>query len=175
MIDQKESPGLVDLVAKWGIRVKDDTVLDLTGIGQLFGAGPLTPLVSDYEDHPITEVMGGSATFFPYARTVESGDSVDGWEVDRLFSTTEGSFATEKLDIVDEELVRNPSWETEGPISVGVAATYSVPDESADDGNEEGDPEADSSDEEEDVEEDAAVESDASKAASLSSAPQVCP
>ena len=136
LIDQKKSPGLVDLVTGWGIRVKDDTIRDLTGIGQLFGAGPLTPLVSDYEDHPITEVMTGSATFFPYARTVQPGESVDGWEVDRLFSTTSGSFATEKLDIVEDELVRNSDWETEGPISVGVAATFDVPDELADDGSE---------------------------------------
>ncbi len=136
LIDQKKSAGLVELVAGWGIRVKDDTVLDLTGIGQLFGAGPLTPLVSDYEDHPITEVMTGSATFFPYARTVQPGESVDGWEVDRLFSTTSGSFATEKLDIVEDELVRNSDWETEGPISVGVAATFDVADEPADDGSE---------------------------------------
>ncbi len=156
MIDQKKSPGLVDLVAGWGIRVKDDTVLDLTGIGQLFGAGPLTPLVSEYRDHPITEVMDGSATFFPYARTVEPGESVDGWEVEKLFSTTSGSFATENLDIVDEELVRNPSWETEGPISVGVAATYKVPGETADEDvsdsdDEDGDAEQDASEHDEDA------------------------
>ncbi len=166
MIDQKKSPGLVELVAGWGIRVKDDTILDLTGIGQLFGGGPLMPLVAEYADHPITEVMDGSATFFPYTRTVEPGESVDGWEVDKLFSTTSGSFATEKLDIVDEELVRNPSWETEGPISVGVAATYDVPDETTDEDaddsdDEEGDAEQDASNDEEDAEQDAAVEDDA--------------
>ena len=166
MIDKKKSPGLVELVAGWGIRVKDDTVLDLTGIGQLFGAGPLTPLVSDYENHAITEVMAGSATFFPYARTVEPGESVDGWEVDKLFSTTAGSFATDKLEIVDEELVRNTSWETEGPISVGVAATYEVPDETADEDvddsdDESGDAEQDASGDDDEAEQGAAPEDDA--------------
>lgn len=129
MIDQNKSPGVVKLATRWGIRIKDDTVVDLTGIGQLFGGGPLTPLVAEYEDHPITAVMGSSATFFPYTRTVEPGESVANWEVNKLFSTTSGSFATEKLNIVDQELVRNSDWETEGPIPVGVAATYTVPGE----------------------------------------------
>ena len=167
LIDQRKSPGLVELVAGWGIRVKDDTILDLTGIGQLFGGGPLTPLVAEYEDHPITEVMGGAATFFPYTRTVEPGESVDGWEVEKLFSTTSGSFATEKLEIVEEELVRNTEWETEGPISAGVAATYDVPEEAADedpagkDGAAEGDEDEEASDDDADAEDDVASEEDA--------------
>ncbi|MBG99210.1 MAG: hypothetical protein CMN58_02550 [Solibacterales bacterium] len=132
MIGQSKSPEIADLVAEWGIRIKDDTIVDLTGIGQLFGGGPLTPLVANYEDHPITEVMGSAATFFPYARTVEPGDPVANWKVDQLFSTTSGSFATEKLEIVDQELVRNSARETEGPISVAVAATHDIPEKTED-------------------------------------------
>ena len=126
MLDYEKSPRLVEMLAGWGIRVKDDLIVDLSGIGQLFGGGPLTPLVAEYGSHAITDVMGNKATFFPMSRTVEPGDSADGWTATRLFSTTAGSFATEG-EFVDEELQRDPDKETEGPISIAVAATFDVP------------------------------------------------
>ena len=145
MLDYEKSPRLVEMLGSWGIRVKDDLIIDLSGIGQLFGGGPLTPLVAEYEPHAITDVMGSSATFFPMSRTVEPGDSADGWTTSKLFSTTAGSFATEDFEIVDEKLQRNPDKETEGPISVGVAATFDVPAEepSGDAENEDGEDEGD--------------------------------
>ena len=80
------------------------------------------------------------ATFFPMSRTVEPGDSADGWTTSKLFSTTAGSFATEDFEVVEGELRRNPDKETEGPISVGVAATFEAPTEapSGDAENEDG-------------------------------------
>ena len=126
MLDYEESPRLVELLSGWGIRVKDDLIIDYSGIGRFFGGGPLSPLVAEYESHAITDVMGNSATLFPMSRTVEPGDSVGGWTTTKLFSTTENSFATE-VGIVGEELTRDPDKETEGPISVGVAASFDVP------------------------------------------------
>ena len=133
LLDNERSPRLVEMLAAWGIRVKDDLIVDLSGIGQLYGRGPLTPLVAEYESHPITDVMGGSATFFPMSRTVEPGDSADGWTTAKLFGTTAGSFATEDFEIVDEKLKRNPDQETQGPISIAVAATFDVPAEESGD------------------------------------------
>jgi ABC-type uncharacterized transport system involved in gliding motility auxiliary subunit len=57
------------------------------------------------------------------------------------------------LQVVDGELLRDPSKETEGPISVGVAATYDVPDTAAAEGESPA------------VEGDAAVEDDAAESA----------
>ncbi len=131
LLDYQKSPRLVELLGSWGVRVNNDVVVDLTGIGQLFGGGPLTPLVAQYETHPITAVMGNVATFFPMTRSVEPGESVAGWLVSKLFSTTAGSFATQDLKIENRELRRNADKETEGPISVGVAATHEVPEGAA--------------------------------------------
>ena len=162
MLDYEKSPRLVEMLAGWGIRVKDDLIIDLSGIGQLFGGGPLTPLVAEYESHAITDVLENSATFFPMSRTVEPGDSADGWTATKLFSTTAGSFATEDLELVDEELKRNPDKETEGPISVGVAAVFDVPaeapsgdaeNENEDDEGENDEADAAASDDDEDEEE----------------------
>jgi ABC-type uncharacterized transport system involved in gliding motility auxiliary subunit len=71
--------------------------------------------------------MGSVATLFPMTRSVEPGEFVTGWNGSTLVSTTADSFATENLDIEGGELVRHESQERQGPISVGVAATYNVP------------------------------------------------
>ena len=129
MLAQTNSPELVELAATWGIEVKDDVVIDLSGIGQLFGGSPLTPIVAEYDSfHPITEVMGNVAAFFPMVRTVAKGAEPEGWSVSELMKTTEASFATSKLDVVEGELRRDPANETAGPINIAVAADYDVPD-----------------------------------------------
>ena len=127
MIDYEKSPNLVALVGSWGVKVDDNVVIDTSGIGQLFGGGPLAPLVAQYAAHPITDVMGNTATIFPMTRSVEPGEAPSGWQVSKLFSTTANSFATQELKVEDGELQRNPAKEKPGPISVGVAATYAVP------------------------------------------------
>jgi ABC-type uncharacterized transport system involved in gliding motility auxiliary subunit len=128
MVDYQKSPLLAELVASWGVNAGNNIVIDLSGIGQLFGGSPLTPVIAQYEAHPITEVMGNVVSLFPMTRSVDPGQAPSGWQVSKLFSTTARSFATTDLQVVDGELRRDPSKETEGPISVGVAATYDVPD-----------------------------------------------
>ena len=135
LLDHDKSPRLVEMLGSWGIKVNSDIVIDLSGVGQFFGLGPLAPLVGDYESHPVSEAMGNVASFFPLVRSVESGDVPDGWTVDKLFSTTAGSFASEAFSPEEEEVIRNPDKEREGPISLAVAATYDVP---AAEDNEEG-------------------------------------
>jgi gliding motility-associatede transport system auxiliary component len=131
MVDYQKSPKLVELAASWGVNAGNNIVIDLSGIGQLFGGSPLTPVIAQYEAHPITEVMGNVVSLFPMTRSVDPGEAPSGWQVSKLFSTTANSFATEDLQVVDGELRRDASKETKGPISVGAAATYKVPDKTA--------------------------------------------
>ena len=146
MIDPDNSPELTGMVAGWGIRVRDETVVDFSPVGQFFGMGPLSPLVADYEDHPITDVMGNTASFFPMSRGVDAGDAVSGWNVEELFSTTAGAFATAELKVEDGELIRNPAAEREGPITLAVAATHDVPSDTTGSEESSGDNEADAED-----------------------------
>jgi gliding motility-associatede transport system auxiliary component len=57
-------------LTKYGIVVDEDVVIELNPIGQLFGVGPLVPVVGQYEPHPITKDMGGVMTLFPLTRSV---------------------------------------------------------------------------------------------------------
>lgn len=135
LIDHSKSPELAALAAEWGVNVSDDLIFDLSGIGQLFGGGPVVPLATQYEYHSITEPMtaGGQIipTLFPLARSVAKGDDVESWTVTELFKTSENSFAT--TDYAGDEIVRNPEAETEGPINLAVAAVYAVPSDSEED------------------------------------------
>ncbi len=127
LLDPDASPELAEMLAGWGVRVHDETIIDFSPVGQFFGMGPLSPLVAGYEPHPITDVMGSTATFFPMARGVDAGDAVAGWDVQELFRTTDSSFATKEVKIEEGELVRNPDGERAGPITLAVAATHKIP------------------------------------------------
>lgn len=137
------SPELVALAARWGVAVNDDIVIDQSPIGQLFGGGPLTPMVAEYESHPIVEVMSNVATLFPASRSVWKADEVpDGWNVEDLLKTSDSSFATSSFETDSEGvLVRNDAAETPGPINLAVAATFDVPEPAAEAQDGEGEPE----------------------------------
>jgi ABC-type uncharacterized transport system involved in gliding motility auxiliary subunit len=73
-----------------------DLVLDLSGVGQLFGLGPEFPIVTKYNDHAIVRDMKDEATGFPIARSMQvtKGDKT---MVSALFSTSDDAVATEDL------------------------------------------------------------------------------
>ena len=139
----ESNPKLVALMAGWGIEARNDVVIDESPIGQLFGGGPFTPLVSGYKYHPIVEPMENVATLFPRSRSVgEAEETPGGWTVDELFETSAGSFATDSMKIEGSAITLGPeSSRTEGPITLAVAATFDVP-EPEEDPEQEGDGES---------------------------------
>lgn len=128
LINHASSPELVELAAGWGVEVRDDLVIDPSGIGRLFGGGPVIPLVVSYEPHPITEPFAGgsSPTLFPLTRSVAAAaDAPEGWDVQELLKTGASSFATSEYD--QDEIVANPDSDRQGPLSLAVAAVRDVP------------------------------------------------
>src|SRR5262249_55546851 len=66
-----ENAELVKLISQWGVTFNKDLVLDLSGLGQLFGLGPEVPLVANYESHPITQPLSkGVPSAFPLSRSL---------------------------------------------------------------------------------------------------------
>ncbi len=115
-----ENAALVQMLEKWGVTLNKNLVLDTSGIGQLFGLSAAAPLVASYEYHPIVREMRDIATAFPLARSLET-KSADKTTVDKLFSTTENSFATENLS--SPEVKQSPK-DKKGPLTLGAAITY---------------------------------------------------
>ncbi len=113
---------LVKFLAELGVKVNSDLVVDLSGIGQLFGADALSPLVAKYESHPITREMRNVASLFPLSRSVEPGETKDKITVEKLFSTTPRSFGT--TDLSSREIKVDPKKDKAGPLTLAVAGTY---------------------------------------------------
>ncbi len=132
LLDPDPSAGMVEYFKKWGVVVRDDFVIDYSGIGRLFGAGPGMPLVSEYGYHPITNDFRRVATFFPMARSVARMENAPaGIVVTELAKTTERSFGETNLG-KDGAAELNPMVDTAGPLSLAVAVSKTLPREITD-------------------------------------------
>jgi len=112
---------LAALLATWGVTVNKDLVLDLGGLGQIFGFGPEIPVVLQYESHPITQPLTRIPTAFPLSRSLEI-KSEGRTSVSKLVATTEDSLATSEIGpggAVD------PKKGKKGPLTLVAAGTYS--------------------------------------------------
>jgi len=115
-----DNDALLAVLASWGVTVDKDLVLDTSGVGQIFGLGPEFPLVTSYESHAIVSTMKETPTGFPIARSlqVKSGDHTT---VEKLFSTTDNSFATTNLASAE---IKESANDKKGPLVLGAAGTY---------------------------------------------------
>jgi ABC-type uncharacterized transport system involved in gliding motility auxiliary subunit len=118
-----DNDALTKVLEGWGVTADKDLLLDENPMGQLMGVGPEVPLVSTYDSHPIVNDLKGTATGFPLSRslTIKNTDKTN---VQKLFGTTESSFATTKLDTPKV----NPSdpANKKGPLALGAAGSYTT-------------------------------------------------
>src|ERR1700690_789772 len=116
-----ENAALVKLLDDWGVTVDKDLVLDVSGAGQLFGLGPETPLIVNYESQPIVREMKGMATVFPLSRSLDT-KSAGQASAEKLFATSADSLATTNLATGEVRL--DPKKDKKGPFTLAVADTY---------------------------------------------------
>jgi len=111
-------------LSKYGITVDDDVVIELNPIGQVFGVGPLVPVVGQYEPHPITKDMGGVMTLFPLTRSVAPAKVLPkGVQASPLALTSRQSWGeTDKNVFQTGKATPDPNEKT-GPLSVALVAT----------------------------------------------------
>src|SRR5579871_686961 len=120
-----DTTALTKMLDEWSVSVNDDLVVDLSGLGQLYGTDEFSPLVASYEDHVIGRDLKGTGTLFPLARSVVPGPVRGGVTVEKLFSTTSKSFAVK--DFRSGKIAIDPKRDTAGPINMGVAEIYNIP------------------------------------------------
>jgi ABC-type uncharacterized transport system involved in gliding motility auxiliary subunit len=119
-----QASATVKYLAKYGIAVEDDVVIELNPLGQLFGVGPLVPVVGQYDAHPITKDMGGVMTLFPLTRSVAPTKAMPkGAQASPLAETSRQSWGeTDKNVFQTGKATPDPNEKT-GPLSVAVVAT----------------------------------------------------
>jgi ABC-type uncharacterized transport system involved in gliding motility auxiliary subunit len=121
MLDPPPAASLNDFMKKWSIDVGNNFVVDASGVGRLFGAGPSIPLITNYGRHKITERFN-VMTFFPFVRSVTpSKTPPSGITVETLFSSNDRSWA--ETDMKNNQVSFDEKTDTKGPISLAVVAS----------------------------------------------------
>jgi ABC-type uncharacterized transport system involved in gliding motility auxiliary subunit len=121
MVDPAPAVGLESFLAGWGVDVGNNIVVDASGVGRLFGAGPTIPLVTDYPNHKITRGFN-VMTFFPLARSVTPAKDASGADRPQtLLRTTPRSWGETNMD--SESFRLNDGVDLRGPVSLAVAIT----------------------------------------------------
>ncbi|HXH84163.1 MAG TPA: hypothetical protein VNN07_14740, partial [Candidatus Tectomicrobia bacterium] len=119
-----EAPAVQKLLGRWGIELRDDLVIEVNPIGQLFGIGPQVPLVQQYEPHPITRDMGGLTTLFPLTRSVVAAQKPPaGVSVRPLAQTTRDAWGETDRQALERGQARPDPQDTRGPLALALVAT----------------------------------------------------
>ena len=116
-----ENPELVKMLADWGVTVNKDLVLDLSGVGGMFGAGPEIPIIIQYDSHAITRPLTRVPTAFPIPRSLDA-KSAGKATVEKLFGTGDDSIA---VDSIGAGGAIDPKKGKKGPHTLAAAGTVS--------------------------------------------------
>jgi ABC-type uncharacterized transport system involved in gliding motility auxiliary subunit len=118
-----DNEALANVLQSWGVTPDKDLLLDENPVGQLMGVGPQVALISSYASHPIVNEMKGTATGFPLSRTLTI-NSVGKSTVQKLFDSSDTSFATTKLDSPNVNV--NDPTNKKGPLTIAAAGSYAT-------------------------------------------------
>jgi ABC-type uncharacterized transport system involved in gliding motility auxiliary subunit len=122
MIDPYTSPRISEFLKQYDILLGDDMIIDT--LSRLFGADYLTPVVTNYEYHPITKDFN-LATFFTTVRSVRvSEKKKEGVSAQVLASTGPGSWAeTDRKSIEEGKPEFDKAKDRKGPVPIAAVAT----------------------------------------------------
>ena len=132
--DRVDAPVLTNLIAlakEWGIDVGNDYVLDDSGVGRMFNAGPEVPIAMSYPSHPITQKIGRVMTGYRLARSVtpiEGG--ANGHFAQKVVETSAQSWAeTDVKSLLTTHAAKpDPKTDKIGPVSLVAAVSAPVAD-----------------------------------------------
>ena len=117
LIDPKTNSGLDKFLARWGVGLRDDIVID--PMSKMFGGDYAAPVVSQYMMHDITKDFS-LPTIFPVLRSV-TAKQVEGVKVSELLQTGATSWA--EMDFGDKKVKFDGGVDQKGPITIAVVAS----------------------------------------------------
>jgi len=123
MLDpETQIPGLITLLAQYSFKLDNDLIVDT--VSRLLGGDYFMPVVSEYEEHAITRKFG-YATFYPFARSVEIGETKpEGETLTALAKTSPNSWAEKELN--EKQVKFNKDKDRQGPITLAAVASLKV-------------------------------------------------
>jgi ABC-type uncharacterized transport system involved in gliding motility auxiliary subunit len=124
MLDPPPAASLNVFTEKWSVTVGNNRVIDNTGMGQLLGTGPGTPLVMDYRPHPVVDRFN-LATFFPLVRSVSpSKTPVAGLTAEPLLETASRSWG--ESDLTSNTVKFDEKSDVQGPVAIATVVTKDI-------------------------------------------------
>jgi ABC-type uncharacterized transport system involved in gliding motility auxiliary subunit len=127
--DRADAPPLTNLTAlltEWGIEIGANVVVDVSGMGQLFGTGAEVPVAAKYNPHAITEGFR-LITAYPLARSVGAvSGSTSGRFPQTLVETSPSSWAEtdiKKLTTSGQVAREVDKGDKAGPVSLAAAVS----------------------------------------------------
>ena len=121
MLDPPPAATLKDFTEKWSVAVGNNRVIDITGMGQLLGKGPDTPLVTNYGQHQIVDRFN-LMTFFPVARSVSPSKApVAGLTAEPLIETASQSWG--ESDLKSNSVGFDEKVDVKGPVPIATVVT----------------------------------------------------
>jgi len=126
LLDPGPPTGLEALMQEYSVDLGQNFVVDLSPVGQMFGADVSMPVVLRYGAHPITETLtGGTMSFYPFARSVSKGlYQPQGIQVDELVLTDQSSWGESDLSPIlgqGGKVDYDENADLSGPLSLAVA------------------------------------------------------
>ncbi len=126
MLDPSPSASMKDFTEKWSVEVGNNRVIDASGMGQLLGKGPDSPLITAYGPHKIVEKFN-VMTFFPLARSVQPvKPPVAGLTVEPLIQSSPNSWG--ESDLASNKVSFDEKTDIRGPITIAAVVTKDAPD-----------------------------------------------
>jgi ABC-type uncharacterized transport system involved in gliding motility auxiliary subunit len=143
--EKADAPPLTNLMAlaqEWGIEVGNNVVVDVSGMGQLFGANEAVPIAVKYPGHAITERFN-VMTAYPLTRSVTAvSGGVGGRTAQQIVETGEQSWAESDLKSLLSSQGKvgmdANAGDKAGPVSIAAASSAPVNQTPAEPGKEEG-------------------------------------
>jgi len=123
MLDPETNiPGLTSFLVPYGFKLDNDIIVDT--VSRLLGGDYFMPVVSEYEEHAITRKFG-YATFYPFARSVEIGETKpEGETLTALAKTSPNSWAERELN--EKQVKFNKDKDRQGPVTLAAVASLKV-------------------------------------------------
>jgi ABC-type uncharacterized transport system involved in gliding motility auxiliary subunit len=111
-------------LARWGVDLGENLVVELSPIGRLFGIGPEVPIIQQYEPHPITRDLAGITTLFPLTRTVTPVKTLPaGVNVQPLAKTSPESWGETDRQALEQGTAKPDPQDPKGPLPVAAVVT----------------------------------------------------
>jgi len=120
-----KTPNYDALVKAFNIEPGEDVVVDVSGFGQIFGTGELTPIAVDYPYHEITRGFRVMTAFHQARRVQANTGTMEGVFAQDLVKTSPASWAETDLTL-KAPVQFDEGKDKKGPISLGAVATVTV-------------------------------------------------